>query len=167
MKLAEWASSTCFNLVHRRNLVYNACWEDPRLDRVALDLGPNDTIVMITSAGCNALDYLLQNPKQIHCVDMNPRQNALLELKLAGIRTLDFDTFFSLFGKGRLRNHWDVYWGKLRKHLSPWSRSYWDRRFDFFSGEGWQRTFYFRGAAGTFARLINTYIDKVAKVRGP
>ena len=33
-------------------------------------------------------------------VDANPRQTALLELKLAGVRALDFDDFFRLFGEG-------------------------------------------------------------------
>ena len=38
---------------------------------------------MLTSAGCNALDYLLDGPAEIHAVDVNFRQNALLELKAA------------------------------------------------------------------------------------
>ncbi len=33
---------------------------------------------------------------------MNPRQNALLDLKLAGIRHLEFEDFFAMFGEGRL-----------------------------------------------------------------
>ena len=60
-----------FNMVHGRNLVYNTCWEDPRLDRVALELGPNDNVLVITSAGCNALDYALDAPNSVHAVDMN------------------------------------------------------------------------------------------------
>jgi len=90
-----------FNAIHGGQLVYNACWEDPRLDREALRLGPDDTVVVITSAGCNALDYALDGPRRIHAVDLNPRQNALLELKQAGIRALDFETFFQMFGRGR------------------------------------------------------------------
>ncbi len=48
-----------FNLIHTSNLVYNTCWEDPRLDRVAMALRPTDEVLVITSAGCNALDYCL------------------------------------------------------------------------------------------------------------
>ena len=98
MSMTDWVSGRVFNLVHRHNLVYNTCWEDPRLDRVALELGPSDTVVVITSAGSNALDYVLAGPRHVHAVDMNPRQNALLELKLSGIKNLDFDTFFQMFG---------------------------------------------------------------------
>ena len=91
-----------FRQIHGRNLVYNSCWEDPRLDRQALQINADDEVMVITSAGCNALDYALQGPRNVHAVDMNPLQNALLELKVAGIHKLDYDSFFALFGRGRL-----------------------------------------------------------------
>ena len=91
-----------FSQVHGGNLIYNTCWEDPRLDREMLRLGPDSRVVMITSAGCNALDYLLDGPAEIHAVDMNPRQNALLELKASAIRNLDYERFYKMFGEGRL-----------------------------------------------------------------
>lgn len=165
MSLWDWMSRRCFEFVHGNNLVYNACWEDPRLDHVALELGPNDVVMMITSAGCNALDYALAAPKRIHAVDMNHRQNALLELKIAGIRALDFETFFSLFGKGRLEGVHEVYARQLRGELSPLARGYWDRKIGYFAGKGWRDSFYFRGTSGLFARSVNFYIDRVAKVR--
>jgi hypothetical protein len=74
--------------MHGKNLVYNTCWEDPALDRTALQLTENDTVLVITSAGCNALDYVLAGAGRIHAVDMNFRQNALLELKKAAIKQL-------------------------------------------------------------------------------
>ena len=64
------------------------------MDREVLGLGADDELVLITSAGCNALDYALDAPRRIHAVDMNFRQNALLELKLAAIRNLEHDEFF-------------------------------------------------------------------------
>jgi S-adenosylmethionine-diacylglycerol 3-amino-3-carboxypropyl transferase len=162
MSIAESIGQEVFKLVHRNNLVYNTCWEDPRLDREALQLGPDDTVLMISSAGCNALDYALTGPKRIYCVDLNPRQNALLELKLAGIKNLDHPTFFAMFGEGHLPEVAQVYAEKLRDSLSPWSQKYWDRRIGFFDG---RRSFYFRGSSGALARLINVYIDHVARVR--
>ncbi|MCI0743320.1 MAG: BtaA family protein [Gemmataceae bacterium] len=164
MSLRDWFSGVCFNWVHRHNLVYNTCWEDPRLDRQALELRPEDTVAVITSAGCNALDYALLEPRAIHAVDMNPRQNALLELKVAGIKHLDFDTFFALFGRGKLANGPVVYRRQLRPHLSAWARGYWDRHIALFTGED-RPSFYFHGTSGFLAWLINVYIDWVAKVR--
>lgn len=152
-----------FNLVHQQNLVYVTCWEDPRLDRVALNLQSDDTVLVITSAGCNALEYALDEPKQIYAVDVNPKQNALLELKIAAIRELDFEQFFQLFGRGKLPNFQEIYTRKLRSHLSVTSQAYWDKQGNkFFSGN---RSFYFRGTTGNFALAVNYYIDRILKIR--
>ena len=78
-------SNYVFQNIHTNNLIYNTCWEDPRCDRQLLEIKPDSRVVMITSAGCNALDYALDNPTEINCVDMNLRQNALLDLKKAAI----------------------------------------------------------------------------------
>lgn len=163
--LRDWFSARWFQLVHRQNLVYNTCWEDPRLDRQALRIGPGDRIAMITSAGCNALDYLLDEPQQIFAVDVNPLQNALLELKIAAIRRLEFSAFFQMFGQGRLADCHEVYHRQLRPELSPAARACWDSRIRMFGGRGPRESFYFRGSAGLFARLVNAYIDRIAKVR--
>ena len=96
------------------NLVYNTCWEDPRIDKQALRLGSDDDVLVITSAGCNALSYALDAPRSVHAVDVNYRQNALLELKIAGIRELDFETFFQLFGRGRYSGVTALYRQRLR-----------------------------------------------------
>lgn len=163
MAIFDWLNGRLFSVVHGRNLVYNTCWEDPRLDREALQLGRQDDLLVITSAGCNTLDYALTGPRSIHAVDINPRQNALLELKLAGIRNLDYPDFFAMFGEGRLPNARCVYRARLRSGLSPWSRAYWDRWIDFFDHP--RRTFYFRGTSGAFARLITVYAERVVKIR--
>ncbi|MCA9161300.1 MAG: DUF3419 family protein, partial [Planctomycetales bacterium] len=76
MPLSNWISGRVFKFVHGNNLVYNTCWEDPRLDRQALELTSSDRVLVITSAGCNALDYALTGPAHVYAVDMNPRQNA-------------------------------------------------------------------------------------------
>ena len=89
-----------FDALYRRCLVYNACWEDPAVDRQILDIGEDDDVLVITSAGCNALDYALAGARSVHAVDANPRQNALLELKLAALRRLEFEDLFALFGDG-------------------------------------------------------------------
>ncbi len=164
MSLLDWAGGRIFNLIHGRNLVYNTCWEDPRLDRRALQLGPQDTVLVITSAGCNALDYALAGPKQVIAVDVHPRQNALLELKLSGIRNLEFEDFFAMFGRGRLARAAEVYADKLRPSLSDPARSYWDRWIKLFE-QGNRRPFYYRGTSGAFALAVNFYISHVVRLR--
>ncbi|MCB0418222.1 MAG: BtaA family protein [Bdellovibrionaceae bacterium] len=158
----SWCANRFFNWVHGNHLVYNTCWEDPRLDRIALDITPNDSLMVITSAGCNALDYLLDSPAEVHAVDLNYRQNALLELKIAGIRSLEFETFFQIFGEGSSHSFHDVYRKRLRPELTDISREYWDENQHFFGGN----SFYFRGTAGLFARIVHAYIDFI-KLRAP
>jgi len=162
--VVERLSKTWFNIVHGRNIVYNQCWEDPRLDRVALELTSSDRVLVITSAGCNAIDYALAGAGHVHAVDMNPKQNHLLDLKLVAARQLDYATYWKLFGQGRLPEWQQVYPELLRPHLNPDARVFWDRKGDLFR-VGRRKSFYFRGTSGTFAWLVNYYIDKVAKMR--
>ena len=72
-----------FGFIHGNRLIYNACWEAPRLDRELLGLTPESTVVSITSAGCNVLDYLMDGSAAIHAVDVNYRHNAVLCLTMA------------------------------------------------------------------------------------
>src|SRR5262245_48169223 len=146
-----------FDQLHRRSLIYNQCWEDPSIDQAALNIRPCDRIVTITSAGCNALDYLLRRPRSVDCVDMNPNQTALLELKLVALRRLEYPAFFSMFGLGRIQDHRSIYDRDLRHHLSISSQMIWDRRIDYFAPEG--KGLYFHGTSGFFARILNMYAD--------
>ena len=41
-------------------IIYNVSWEDPRVDCDILDLDENSSMLMLTSAGCNVLDYIIQ-----------------------------------------------------------------------------------------------------------
>ena len=108
-------------------IVFNMSWEDPEMDRRALCVGPGDTVVSITSAGCNPLNFLCQSPQRLIAVDGNPAQNALFELKLAAIRTLDHATFFDIFAARRPGVVARVYRPLLRPHLSPGARRFWDK----------------------------------------
>ena len=163
MAFFDWVSRRIFTTVHRNNLVYNTCWEDPRLDRVALDIGSDDNVLVITSAGCNALDYALNEPNHVFAVDMNPRQNSLLDLKRAAIRNLEFEEFFQMFGQGRLPNAAEIYRQKLRDSLPIWSQEFWDKKIKWFDNP--RKSFYFRGTSGAIAKMIKSYTDHVIRVR--
>lgn len=153
-----------FKKVHTSNLVYNTCWEDPRCDRQLLNLDNNSEIVMITSAGCNALDYLLDHPQKINCIDMNPRQNALLELKLATFRNSDSSGLFNLFGKGKTSEIKQLYANSLRPDLPAFAQNYWDQSLNFFNGKGPRKSFYYYGTSGSFAWLFVKYLKTQKKL---
>lgn len=154
-----------FQAVHRRNLLYNTCWEDPALDRVALNLNGKDRLLVITSAGCNALDYLLAGCGEVHTVDMNPIQNALLEFKRAAILGLGHGDFFELFGDGRSPRAKQMYRDAIRPALPKYASDYWDRHIYFFSGKGWRDSFFFRGTSGLVAKLVSFNLLRFAKLR--
>ncbi len=155
-----------FDAIYTRALVYNTCWEDPAVDRCALALDHSDEVMVIASAGCNALDYVLTAPAAVHAVDMNPRQIALLELKLAGIRSLEFDDYFALFGDGRHPDFSALYQRRLREQLSPYARTYWDRHGGVFSApEASLGGLYFHGLAGKVARGFHLYLQCRPRLR--
>ena len=58
--LRDRVDQKIFNAIYSRSMAYNTCWEDPAVDRRALQLTPDDTMLVITSAGCNVLDYALR-----------------------------------------------------------------------------------------------------------
>lgn len=152
-----------FDAIYSRSLVYNTCWEDPAVDRKALALGADDSVLVITSAGCNALDYALEAPRAIHAVDANPRQNALLELKIAGIRKLAFDDYFAIFGEGFHARFADLYRIHLRAELSPFAREWWDKHANWFTSR--RGSFYFHGLSGLVARGVRAYFATRPRLR--
>ena len=159
LTLTDRFDQVLFNLLYSRSLVYNTCWEDPAVDRKALDIRPQDRMLVITSAGCNVLDYALVGPQRIHAVDANPRQSALLELKLAGLRRLTFEDFFGAFGHGRHPGFTRIYRRALRPDLSPFAQRYWDRHIDWFDNDNAKDSFYFHGLSGAVARGFRGYLQ--------
>ncbi|MFN0015446.1 MAG: DUF3419 family protein [Saprospiraceae bacterium] len=160
MGLARTVNEQIFRHIHGKNLVYNTCWEDPRCDRQLLDIGTDSRVVMLTSAGCNALDYLLDDPAMIHCVDMNPRQNALLALKCALFQGADHSTLFRFFGEGVAPDARVVFQKQLHNQLTDsFSRNWWSRNLNVFSGNGLRRSFYWHGTSGTVAWMIRQWLQ--------
>ncbi len=134
-------------------IVFNMSWEDPEMDRQAFNLTPDDTVVSISSAGCNPLNFLCQSPRKLLAIDGNPAQNAILELKLAAIKTLDHATFFDIFAARHPSVITRVYRSRLRPNISPRSRHFWDKNL-------WMaaRDLYQFGRMGLFCRLLRRFL---------
>jgi S-adenosylmethionine-diacylglycerol 3-amino-3-carboxypropyl transferase len=147
-----------FGRIHGNKLIYNTCWEDPRCDRAMLDINPSSKMVMITSAGDNALAYMLDAPEAIHCVDVNLRQNALLHLKLSGLQFLDWPSFFTLFGEGKSEDFRRLYQEILRDSLPERSRIYWDRQQHYFTPKRRRAGLYWHGSSGYFAWAVGNLL---------
>ena len=115
--------------------IYAFNWEDPRVDQQLLNISKDDVILTITSAGDNVLDYLLETPRRIHAVDLNPNQNHLLELKVAAFTTLPYSDVWQLFGEGRHANFRELLLTKLSPHLSSQAFQFWLDRAGSFSSK--------------------------------
>lgn len=104
---------------------YANVWEDHRLLEAGLAINRHDDVLSITSGGCNVLALLLQEPRTITAIDLNDAQSWLLELKLVGIRRLNYSDFLDLLGVGpgdQARAY-----ERVRRELSSGARLFWDR----------------------------------------
>ncbi|RSK35401.1 DUF3419 family protein [Hymenobacter metallilatus] len=79
-------------------LRYSLVWEDSRTLYGALTLQPTDHVLVVTSAGCNALNALLKCPRQVTAIDLNPVQNQLLRLKMHVIAFHEHSVLRGLLG---------------------------------------------------------------------
>nr|WP_293836892.1 DUF3419 family protein [uncultured Arsenicibacter sp.] len=77
---------------------YALVWEDSQTVYHSLDIRPEDHVLVITSAGCNVLNTLLKNPRQVVAIDLNPVQNDLLALKIHVIEHHDQGTLRGILG---------------------------------------------------------------------
>lgn len=148
-----------FKTVHNRWLIYNASWEDPRIDRQLLELNEQSKVVVLTSAGCNVLDYLLDSPAEINAIDVNPRQNALLNLKLALIKRGEFDDLFAMFGQGSHNEFRQVY-TDVQQYLSEEDCEFWDEKINYFDQNSKKKSFYYYGTSGLLAWMITRYLSR-------
>jgi S-adenosylmethionine-diacylglycerol 3-amino-3-carboxypropyl transferase len=106
------------------NLLFGMSWEDPASDRRALGIVPGETLMTVTSGGCNTLTLLLEDPGRIYAVDINPTQSYLLELKCAAIRRLDCDSVRAFLGLAPSDDRLEVF-ERLCGDLSDAARGHW------------------------------------------
>jgi S-adenosylmethionine-diacylglycerol 3-amino-3-carboxypropyl transferase len=122
LKSKEFSNSKVF-----RDILYAQCWEDPEMDRIAFNTKPGDIVFSITSGGCNALTFLLDDPAKIICLDMNRFQNYLLSLKISAFKTLGYNETLEFFGVQPSNRRWEFY-ERLKPFLSEEEQLYWSNK---------------------------------------
>ncbi len=129
--------------------VYNQIWEDPQVDREALQIQSNSRILTIASGGCNVLNYLIDDPEKVVAVDLNPYHMYLTRLKLAAFEHLpDYETFYDFFGRADQKHNLDNYRHYIRPHLDKETQRFWD------GGLPWsKRNRYFKKNVYRYARF--------------
>lgn len=108
-----------------QNLNFSSANEDGETELRAL--AGAGRIVCLTGSGTRPLDMLLSNAAEVVALDINPIQNALLELKIAAIRALDYRDFLAFVGIATGAPRRQVY-ERLRPALSAGVRDIWDRK---------------------------------------
>jgi len=76
--------------------LYPVTQEDSRIERELLNQ-KGKTLVTICASGDRVLESMAQAPKKVVAVDLNPAQLALLDLKLAAIKILDYEDVVAIF----------------------------------------------------------------------
>jgi betaine lipid synthase len=145
--------------------IYAFNWEDPRVDCRLLNIQKDDVVLTITSAGDNILDYLLEGPRRVHAVDLNPNQNHLLELKVAAFSALSYSDTWKLFGEGRHHDFRSLLINKLSPHMSGHALQYWLNHTQVFTS---RRGLYESGGSGLaikVVRLLFKFFGLTSKVR--
>ncbi|KAL2643503.1 hypothetical protein R1flu_011090 [Riccia fluitans] len=129
--------------------LYSLSWEDPREDDKYLQINPDDTVLTLTSGGCNALDLVYQGAGQVVSVDINPAQSYLLELKRAAVIRLSFEDVWKMFGDG-IHPKFDEL---LRKEISPFlsqgAANFWYQKAYYF-----KNGLYYHGGMGRLLRAV-------------
>lgn len=122
--LAERAFALVFS-----GLVYPQIWEDPVVDKEAMEIEPGHRIVTIASGGCNALSYLLADPASVEAIDLNHVHVAYNRLRRAALIHLpDHDSFHAFVGRGDRAENLDLYARHVRPNLDAATRAFWDGR---------------------------------------
>jgi S-adenosylmethionine-diacylglycerol 3-amino-3-carboxypropyl transferase len=141
-----------------KGLVYAQIWEDPVVDMDALAITPGCRIITIASGGCNALSYLVANPRQVIAVDLNTAHVALNRLKIAAIKHLpDYAHFSRFFAEADSPANIAAYRRYLAPHLDHPTQRYWEGR-DLVGRRriaGFSHGIYKRGLLGGFIGLAH------------
>ena len=107
---------------------YSQVWEDHLLLERGLDIGADDHVLCIASAGDNALALLLAGARKVTAVDLNPTQTALMQLQLGAIETFErHEQFAQLVGALPSPDRLALY-EQVRPRLTDPVRSFWDGR---------------------------------------
>jgi S-adenosylmethionine-diacylglycerol 3-amino-3-carboxypropyl transferase len=162
--------------------VYNQIWEDPRVDLQALRLDAKSRVLTISSGGCNALNYLVENPERVTAVDLNRHHIFLLNLKIAALKSLPgYEDFFAFFGYGKSDETIENYQKHIAPNLDEDTRRFWEsnsfigkiahgKRINFFRKGGLyehSRNGYFLRFFHKFSRLLGCKPEEMLKAKTP
>jgi S-adenosylmethionine-diacylglycerol 3-amino-3-carboxypropyl transferase len=109
----------------RDSILFSSCNEDSVSELRALGDFSGKRVLCITAGGGRVLNLLVGRPAEVWAVDLNPVQNYLLELKIAGLRTLDHAGYLRFLGVREAADRLSTY-ARLREGLSSGAQQFFD-----------------------------------------
>ncbi|THE10882.1 DUF3419 family protein [Bacillus timonensis] len=107
-------------------LFFSQIREDSVLEREISKTEKPRKILVIGSGGCTAFSILNDSVDQVLCVDMNPAQCALIELKKAAIKYFSLKEFLTFIGEDSCQNRVQMY-EAIANDLPDYAREYWQQ----------------------------------------
>ncbi|HZR46354.1 MAG TPA: DUF3419 family protein [Candidatus Manganitrophaceae bacterium] len=107
-------------------------WEDTEIDLAVLEPKAGARIFCIASGGCTALAFLSKGAT-VTAVDVNPAQNALLELKLSAAQVLGYQAWRRFLGLEKGGDRLSSY-AKVHRYLSGPAKLFWDKHLPMVDG---------------------------------
>lgn len=124
--------------------LYSISWEDAEVDKPVLDVQPTDKVLTLTGGGDNVFNLVLDGAERVDCVDLNPCQYHLMELKLKTLLHGTFEQLWALFGEGKMDN-FDIFLIRsIYTSLSIRTFSFWYTNMRYFKSPG----LYYQGSMG-------------------
>lgn len=111
----------------RDSILFSSCNEDTACELRALGDLTGKRVFAVTAGGGRVLNLLLGRPAEIMAVDLNPAQNHLLDLKIAGLRTLEHGAYLRFLGARPSSDRAATY-QRLRGSLGAGARAFFDGR---------------------------------------
>jgi S-adenosylmethionine-diacylglycerol 3-amino-3-carboxypropyl transferase len=109
----------------RDSILFSSCNEDSASELRAFGDLKGKHVLCITAGGGRVLNLLLARPDLIWAVDLNPVQNYLLELKVAGMRALDHAAYLRFVGVRECSERLATY-QRIRANLTVGAQEFFD-----------------------------------------
>lgn len=106
------------------HLRYSLGNEDWKTEEKALDIKPQDNVLCITASGDRPLNLLTRQCQTMTCIDANPVQNYLLELKAAAMTALDYNHYLAFLGATPFKNRLGLF-NQVLPYLPVQAAKFW------------------------------------------
>ncbi|MEH7222723.1 DUF3419 family protein [Bacillus sp. JJ1566] len=108
------------------NIFFSQIREDSLVEREISKVVEPKKVLVIGSGGCTAFSLLNDSVVQVLCVDVNPAQCALIELKKAVIEHFTRKEFLAFIGEITCNNRVEMY-KTVDENLPDYARDYWQQ----------------------------------------